>query len=577
MRVFGTGVAVLLAVSAQPAQADRVNVEGTARILTSHPTAQYEPAISGNIVVYTDRRLGNDDIVYWDLNTGVETRIAESSADERFADISGDAIVYVELGQGTGGGDVKGYRIGDGPFTVAALPGSAQTQPAIDGSLVVWVDTRDGNMEVYARDLATGIEKRLTSTPGEDEFEPAVHGSTVAYSRQGGGAICQVFVTDFVTGATTQITNAETCFRRPDISEKYLVYDGAPIDGNQDIHVYERTTGHETRIVLAGIQRDAHLSGEWLSAEKVAMVPIPNSNVKIYNIPNQYPFEPAISDSNNESADDIDGQRVVYQTDERGNLDIAVFEFIVHSDNSAPVANAGPDQEVACLGPEGGLVALDGSGSYDPDGDDLAYRWTGPFADGQAELSGAGPTALLPIGRSTVTLVVDDGEVDSDADAVDIRVKVKATGMMPVLAGAMDGEVEPQPEPIPALPWSAGTASGVTASTGGSGAPALRSYKAGSTLPLRLRLSCGDLPLTGADVAAPRLKAMQRGNGPVESLEEGHTDLDPGRSNAGGMAFRYSDGAWIYNFSTRGLSAGFYTLWILTPDGAEHTARFSLK
>lgn len=577
LRLAGMGLAVALAISAQPVQADRVNVEGTARILTSHPTAQYEPAISGDIVVYTDRRLGNDDIVYWDLNTGIETRLTGSSADERFPDISGDTIVYVELGQGTGGGDVKGYLIGGGSFVVAALPGSAQTHPAIHGSLVVWEDTRDGNLEIYARDLVTGVEKRLTSTTGEDEFEPAVQGTSVVYSRQGGGPFCQVFVTDFVTLATTQITNAETCFRRPDISAKYLVYDGAPGDGNQDIHVYERATGHETRIVLAGIQRDAHLSGEWLSAEKVAMVPFVNSNVKIYSIPNAYPFEPAISDSSNESADDIDGQRVVYQTDQRGNLDIGVFEFIVHSDNSAPIANAGPDQVVACQGPGGGLAVLDGSRSYDPDGDDLAYRWAGPFADGQTELAGTGPTALLPIGRSTVTLVVNDGEADSDPDTVDIRVRVKATGMMPVLAGAMDGEVEPQPEPIPVLPWSTGTTTGATTGTAGSGAPSLRTYKAGSTLPLRFRLSCGNLPLTDADVAAPRLKAMQRGNGPVELLEEGIADMDPGRSNAGGLAFRYSDGAWIYNFSTRGLSAGVYTLWILTPDGFEQSARFSLK
>jgi beta propeller repeat protein len=575
----GFGLAVVLTASAQPARADRVNVEGTARILTSDPSVQYEPAISGDIIVYTDQRLGNDDIVYWDLKTGTETRVAQSAASERTPDISGDIIVWAEMGEPTGGGDIKGFRIGAGPFTVATLPESAQKKPAVHGSLVVWEDTRDGNQEIYAKDLATGVEKRLTSTPGEDEFEPAVHGTSVVYSRQGGGSFCQLFVTDFVTLATTQITDAETCSRRPDISPKYIVYDGAEGDGNQDIHVFNRATGATTRIVLAGIQRDAHLSGEWLSAEKVAMVPVTNSNVKIYNIPSAYPFEPAISYSSNESGDDIDGQRVVYQTDQRGNLDIGIFEFIVHDDNSAPVADAGGDQEVACQGPGGGLAALDGSRSYDVDGDDLTYHWTGPFADGRTELTGVGPSAILPIGRSTVSLVVNDGAADSAPDTVDIRVKVKATGMVPVLAGALDGEVEPQPEPIPVLPAPPGTAATTTtgAAPAGGGPPVPRFYKAGSTLPLRLRLACGDLPLTGADVAAPRLAAMQRGNGPIEPIADGQADLDPGRSSDGGLAFRYSDGAWIYNFSTRGLPAGVYTIWIETPDGLQRSARFALR
>ncbi len=44
----------------------------------------------------------------------------------------------------------------------------------------------------------------------------------------------------------------------------------------------------------------------------------------------------------------------------------------VRTGNDAPIANAGPDQ----IGVGAGPIALDGSASYDPEGDALTYQWT---------------------------------------------------------------------------------------------------------------------------------------------------------------------------------------------------------
>ena len=85
------------------------------------------------------------------------------------------------------------------------------------------------------------------------------------------------------------------------------------------------------------------------------------------------------------------------------------------SPNQPPVADAGPDETVECTDAERTAVLLDGSGSYDPDGDPLDYEWT--FEDGGRVL-GEQPTVLLPLGTYAVTLTVDDGYGGTDDDDV---------------------------------------------------------------------------------------------------------------------------------------------------------------
>jgi hypothetical protein len=97
---------------------------------------------------------------------------------------------------------------------------------------------------------------------------------------------------------------------------------------------------------------------------------------------------------------------------------------VVQLDNQPPIADAGPDQTVYVIPPATtAMVSLNGSGSYDPDGDPLTYNWTW---DGNTA-SGVSPTVELPLGATTITLVVNDGQVDSEPDTVDIAVNVPPT------------------------------------------------------------------------------------------------------------------------------------------------------
>lgn len=102
-----------------------------------------------------------------------------------------------------------------------------------------------------------------------------------------------------------------------------------------------------------------------------------------------------------------------------------VFDFLLTKNLGLPLASAGPDQSID----EGMLVTLDGTGSTDPQNDQLTYAWSqlaGPtitLSDGQ----NARPTFTAPpvSANETVTLqlIVSDGSSASDPDTVDIIIK----------------------------------------------------------------------------------------------------------------------------------------------------------
>jgi uncharacterized repeat protein (TIGR01451 family) len=222
----------------------------------------------------------------------------------------------------------------------------------------------------------------------------------------------------------------------------------------------------------------------------------------------------------------------------------ALFEPV----NTAPTARAGADVSIACAQPAGTIVTLSASASSDPDGDPLTYRWTGPFPEGGGTVFGVSPRVTLAPGMSTLTLVVNDGALDSAPDSVKVTVSVQIAGLFVPLASLTEPDM-----PLAFPP---------------------RAFKAGSTLPLKLQLSCGTTVLSSADVSAPQIAVLDRTG---EAVDLATIDLDAGASNDGGAAFRFTSGSWTYNLTTSSLVPGSYRLTIAMPDGRRLLAAFVLR
>ena len=128
-----------------------------------------------------------------------------------------------------------------------------------------------------------------------------------------------------------------------------------------------------------------------------------------------------------------------------------------------------PDRPVAAIAPleavpVGGQLVLDGSGSSDPDGDDLLYTWelTGRPEGSAAEVldAAAAVTGVVPdvAGRYQVTLVVSDGELESARQSAEVHTltgapvadagvdQVVAVGARATLDGA--GSRDPDDDPL---------------------------------------------------------------------------------------------------------------------------------
>jgi beta propeller repeat protein len=197
---------------------------GEVRQLTTDEHAQVHPAVSGDTIVWLDRRHGIGeqypypyDVYAYDLRTSEEKRLTLDTTAEGYdrVSISGALVVWTDM------------RHADPE--VASHPSNA----------------REYDNEIYVYDLGTGRETRVTVNPANDHH-PAVDGDRIVWLRQHDYREADVFAYDVAIGLETQVSRSRYADHRPDVFRDRIVWTDARAskgNTNNDVIEIDASTG----------------------------------------------------------------------------------------------------------------------------------------------------------------------------------------------------------------------------------------------------------------------------------------------------------------------------------------------
>jgi len=379
---------------------------GTEYRVTTAPADQFDPAISGNIVVYTDFSGVDADVWYTDVSTGLPHPVSTAPGDQQLTGVSGNRVLFTDWNTM----DVLVFDVVTGAtenLTNQAM--SNALDPAIDGDLVAWTDDRDRNAEIYARDLATGEERRISDSLLVDQ-SPAVGGGIIAWERCDGYA-CDVMTYDWMTGKSRQLTASPQASERfPDVFGRVVVFQreqGTPID--KDIVAIDLDRPAEMVLSMPGDQENAHISGDVVAFnDSQSGTP----HIGLWQLSTGDHFAAGL-DPAGQYLVDIDGNHVVYSDNRAGTLDIYMYTFHLEgppADVVPPEIHGAADVTVDATTPRGAAVTFAVSAT---DNEDATPELSCVPASG----------TTFPIGTSPVDCRATDASGNSSAAGFQVTVR----------------------------------------------------------------------------------------------------------------------------------------------------------
>jgi hypothetical protein len=404
---------------------------------------------SGDYIVYTKLESVTSPAgktMLYQISTG-QTLELDSAADGFFPKIYGDVVVWLK--STANGNLVLMYRISWGtPVVPIVLVGPVPNPKDIEvgDRFVVWAQLTNGQYDVAAYDILNGGNPfSVTSTQNLNERYPSTGGPWVAYqvSSPAAPSVIAIHARNLDTGETRIVADNGAANSSPNIDGNLISYE-SNISGNWDIYVYRIAEGDTFQVTSR--TDDQRLND--LHGNLVAYVDARNGNLDVFVStlsfnrppianagPDQSVHANGLVTLDGSGSSDPDGNPITYAwsflsrpagssapfsnptivnptfvADQPGDYVIQLIvtdslgaasqpdQVTISTLNSAPSAEAGPDQAVIHIGT---TVQLDGTQSYDPDGDPITYEWT------FASMPPGSNTTLIDANTATPSFLAD--------------------------------------------------------------------------------------------------------------------------------------------------------------------------
>lgn len=445
---------------------------------------------------------GDYDIWVYDFELGAQYAITASAlTDERYPSTDGDWIVWEARDASSPTGRIEAYNGRTGEFRVIVADGAINRLPSAHSDRITWESNKAGNFDVYLHRLETSETFQVTSDAG-DQYLNDIYGNLVAYvDRRFGDE--DIFVSHFTQSPVSVPSVDQTTTNRGVL----VTLDGsASYDPDNDYPL-----SYLWKIEFAPGASTAQL------ADPTAAVTIFTPDVLGF-----YTISLTVTDAQGGHG----GPEWV----------------IIETENAAPVADAGPDQVVEVLSAQ---VILDGSQSYDPDGDPITFAWTVTHQPSGNPVTLNDPTSPAPTFYADVqgdyigTLVVTDSLGAAGSDTVTVSFNnlppvADAGTSQSALVGEtviLDGtsSYDPNGDPI-TYAWAIVTAPAGSAATIISPASATASFVPDfeGLYIVQLKVNDGQVDSEPDTVQIQATSVQTEATTAIETAQDGIAALDPG-------------------------------------------------
>ena len=208
----------------------------------------------------------NWDVFLLDIKTGEVRQLTTDDRAQVYPRIYGDTVVWLDNRHEEGYHNPRRYDVyaydlrSNKESRITSTTSAEDRNLSISGNLVSWTDNRhadpevnihagnepDYNNEIYAYDLAANKEHRVTDYAGNDHY-PAIDGNRIVWLRQSEYREADVFVYDVETGQETQVSHSSYASFRPAIHGDKIVWtDARASKGNTTNDVVEIVVDQNT-------------------------------------------------------------------------------------------------------------------------------------------------------------------------------------------------------------------------------------------------------------------------------------------------------------------------------------------